>query len=165
MLPNELILYILDILGENGFTRTCINLTRIFQWNENICNKYLLHELQKSRNIMYINYDDSMIDLWERTGIDDGVPFEYLLKNLNKKNRMYRTIWSHDVLTINNKNVVLTKCLYDCNMITHDQKMMFTSTMIKDKRKNPNHISVKCNINTFKNYINDKTLIRINYNV
>lgn len=157
MLPNELILYILDILGENGFTRTCINLTRIFQWNENICNKHLLHELQKSRNFMP--------DLWERTGIDDGVPFEYLLNNLNKKNRMYRTIWSHDVLTINNKNVILTKCLYDYNKLNHDQKMMFSFTMIKDKRKNPNSISVKCNINTFKDYINDKTLIRINYNV
>ena len=165
MLPNELILYILDILGENGFTRTCINLTRVFQWNENICNKYLLHELLKSRLIFDFDYNQQMIDLWERTGIDDGVPVEYLLKKLNKKNIMYRTIWSHDVLTINNKNVILTKCLYDCNLITHEQTMMFTSTMIKDKRTQPNSIAVKCNFNTFKDYINDKTLIRFNYNV
>lgn len=103
-LPNEIWLMISDILGEAGHIRSMISLQKALCWKNIRSNdKFIVMALYKSRysNIEKNkeNYNEKMIDLWEKTGIDDGVPEDYILKQKDFKNkRLYRTVWASNFL-------------------------------------------------------------------
>jgi len=80
-------------------------------------------------------YDENMIFLWEKTGIDDGLAKEYIFKNLNNNTKMYRTIWSLNVVKDLDKNNVLIPHIYEC---THSEKCEYTDQVFFDKRQVPN---------------------------
>jgi hypothetical protein len=87
-LPYEIIINIQNILIKNRELRTYANLCKAFNWDIDI--KYFECELRNSRNYNYkMDHHTRMVELWERTGIDDGVPEEYLKKHLNNKTRIY----------------------------------------------------------------------------
>jgi hypothetical protein len=93
-LPPELILYIQRILANSGELRAYVNMCKAFNWD--IEMRYFERELEISRKV-YQNYNESMIKLWERTGIDDGVPAYYLKKNLNNDTRLFKTMWALNI--------------------------------------------------------------------
>lgn len=127
-LPKELCLNILEYLGKTGNTRDMVNLTRVLGYNEEICYKYLLFELEKSRNCYTLNYDNNMIDLWERCGIDDGLSPEYISEKLNKHTRMYRTIWASDIITDRNNGFL------SYSYSAEEFRMKYTNCIFKDFR-------------------------------
>ena len=98
VLPIEIWYIILDTLGEYGELRAHTNLCKALGINPNIGAKYRVNELIKIRNWRCIDYKKLMIQFWEKTGIDDGVPLDYLKANFNKHTRMYRTVWACDTL-------------------------------------------------------------------
>lgn len=93
-LPCEIIVKIQNILIENRELRAYYNLCKALQWDVDI--KYFECEIRNNRYLecSVDDYDKKMIELWNRTGIDDGVPAEYLKKNLNKKTRIFKTMWA-----------------------------------------------------------------------
>jgi len=93
ILPYEIIINIQNILIKNRELRAYANLCKAFKWNIDI--KYFECELLNSRHYNHkVDYDIKMIELWERTGIDDGVPEDYLKNHLNNKTRMFKTMWA-----------------------------------------------------------------------
>ncbi len=99
-LPNEILLYIQNILIKNRELRTYANMCKAFNWD--IDMKYFECELRNSRNYRHRqDYDTKMIELWERTGIDDGVPEAYIKKRLNNKTRLFKTMWALHVCSGN----------------------------------------------------------------
>lgn len=142
-LPNEIWLNVLNILGNKGQTRDLVNLIKALNFNMSLSYKYLKKEFAKSRSIFYkenITYKQRMIELWERTGIDDGVPYEYLLKNLNKKTRMFRTIWSYEVLKDKqNKNCLFIHNIFNYMNLGNKFQQKYTYSFFEDKRPKPNN--------------------------
>ena len=138
-LPIELWLNIVDILGLQGYTRDCTNLINVLGLPLSLVYKYLVTELFKNRNWSDNpdkNYNDQMIDFWQRTGIDDGIPIEYLIQNLNSYTRMYKTIWAYSVYT--NKNgkykVLAYNNLFSDIQGSMNDKMVYTDCIFKDNR-------------------------------
>ena len=144
MLPLDVWYNIINILGNSGYLRDMLNLLRCLGIKKNKYIYFFHQELFKSRYCNKIDttnyketYDKRMIDLWERTGIDDGVPIEYLIKNLNKKKRLLRTIWSHEVLkNEEQKFCALKNIVIDVNQ-DQDFKRKYTDCIILDSRNNP----------------------------
>ena len=98
-LPLEIWYIILDTLGECGQLRTHTNLCRALSINSCIGSKYRVKALLANRKLYESGkYEKILIDFWNKTGIDDGVPAKYLKENLDKDTRMYRTVWACDTL-------------------------------------------------------------------
>ncbi len=91
-LPYEIIIYIQNLLIKNSELRAYYNLCKAFNWDIDI--KYFECELRNSRQHYTRDYDNKMIELWKKTGIDDGLPIEYLEKHLNYKTRLFKTMWA-----------------------------------------------------------------------
>lgn len=129
-LPPEILLYISDILGDMGELRTMVNLHKALKWRNMNTSKYFIKVLIVSRKSCNIKkYDEKMIELWERTGIDDGVPIQYLKQHLTKHTQMYRTIWSYDRCGNNFWNIVDMRQM-------HNKYVSYTYRIFLDKRSN-----------------------------
>ncbi len=140
-LPTEIWLIIIDILGLQGYTRDCTNLVKYLELSETLVYKYLVTELHKTRGILTDYdiskpYDEQMIAFWKRTGIDDGVPIEYLVSHLNSDTKMYKTIWAYSVFTNKNgKYKAFGSCLFDYLRSGNNHKFEFTDCIFKDERQ------------------------------
>lgn len=139
----ELWLSIIDKIGKKGNLRDMTNLIDALKYNISIGDKYRTIELAKSRNTSEYDYKKQMIKFWERTGIDDGVPPYYLVENLNKNKRMYRTIWSYDIYKNKlGKHVVFSGQTFELVSNIND-------TLFQDKRINPSCIEYDfCQLST-----------------
>lgn len=158
-LPNEIWLIIIEILGESGYLRDMTNLSRTLKFNDKFGDKYRIIELNKMRNCSIVDYNKAIVQFWERTGIDDGVEPDYLMNFLNKKTKMYRTIWSHDCKKHEGKYIMNACCIYD-HINKHEFKIKYKNTMIKDKRQKPTDIQyLRINRNASYNYRRNKSLI------
>ncbi len=189
-LPYEILLNICDILGYNSYTRTVLYLNDIL--NLNISDKkikmYLAYALFNSReNYNYkIDYTSRMLALYYKSGIDDGISRENLLKiNYKKYPFLYRTIFSHDIIKYNNINAV---CYRDINgklndinhyvyqftnkyILKHNFKHNYLYSIIPDYRKRPIKTTIAMvqsnqahnNINYFIHYVNIK-MLECNFN-
>lgn len=125
-LPYEIIINIQIILIKNRELRTYANLCKAFNWD--IDTRYFECELLNSRNYKHkMNYDTKMIELWERTGIDDGVPIEYLKKHLNNKTRMFKTMWALSICSGNFCDIIKW---YD----NHNKYVKYTNNIMADSR-------------------------------
>ena len=89
-LPMELILIISDLLLYNDDFRTLVKLNKCFNINP---NKYLYDILKKYRLNVYSSHWVDKIIFWNKTGIDDGVPPDYLLKYLNNSEFINKFIY------------------------------------------------------------------------
>ena len=131
-LPYDIWSNIVGILRDMGRLRDLTNLCKALDWKDN--KKYIVAELMKSRNYRFQNYDEKMIELWERTGIDDGVPISYLKKHLHNGTRMYRTIWSSDLMYNQDLDAhVFYKCPAE-TLIGHNKILHLTNKVYVDNR-------------------------------
>mgnify|MGYP001206726999 CR=1 FL=1 len=140
--PLPVIYDILDALGEEYELRVMYYLLQAFDLDTSYCYKLLYKALRRSR-LATLNgktYYQKVIELWEQTGIDDGVPIDYLIHNHHKK--LFRTIWSHETFYDNNTQnyVYYTGSLNDTRFHI-DLKLEYTFKICKDNR-----------INTIKNH-------------
>jgi len=130
-LPCEIWTMIIHHLGDTMYTRAMINLLRALGYPEAKYYYYLYQALEYSRIEWQgcKNYTDKMVLLFEKSGIDDGLDKEYLINNLTKKNRMFRTIWSLSVID--------RCCINACSYFRHPQLLPYTHRLIKDTRASP----------------------------
>lgn len=141
MFPDEIYLLIFSKLGESGHIRDACNLLKALNWPKSMIKySWLVKALNDCRYYWDLNYDDAMIKLWEKTGIDDGLDEEYLLNHLNKKNRLYRTVWSCNVYrTKTNKRCILHMSFHNYNdLVSNNCKK--ESKIIPDRREKPSYI-------------------------
>lgn len=141
-LPNEIWLKISDELVKLGELRSMANLYKILNWEINIL--IFQQELIKHRNLPYKDYKQHMIQLWNRTGVDDGVDADYLKQFLNKDTRLFKTMWGQ---------VLCNNEFYDvirCNPNIHNNYLCYTDNIMIDKRvynkESNNNIKYKFNI-------------------
>lgn len=127
-LPNEIWLTISDILGSSGEIRSMINLHKVLRW-KGIGEKYIVIALYKSRHNIFEKYDDKMIQLWKKTGIDDGVPYDYIFNHQEyfKQNRLYRTVWALEFIEKGN----ISKMYFDYNQ---NEFIKYTDRIFLDRR-------------------------------
>lgn len=130
-LPNEIWLNISDILGKSGHIRTMINLQKSLCWKNmyNYNKKFIQQALNTERRICKKNYNEQMIEFWEKTGIDDGVPIEYVITRDFQKRKMYKTIWSNEFVNDIAINIYVYK--------DHTQEIVlkYTDKIFLDRRK------------------------------
>jgi hypothetical protein len=151
MLPPEIWLMIIDTLGTSGHLRDMTNLIKALKYDNTLGDKYRVIELMKSRlKGRKEDYNQKMIELWERTGIDDGVPAKYLLTRLNNKTRMYRTMWSYEVYKHKDGTYALfDSWVFDVVGGSHEYKEKYTYCIIEDRRMKPSSIETwDCNFAT-----------------
>jgi hypothetical protein len=147
-LPVELWLDIIHILGKQGHLRDMQNLIKALKYTSTTeFDKYFVIELIKIRNTRSngnTEYIKIMIDFWERTGIDDGVPAEYLLMNFNKKTKMYRTMWSNEIIKNDSGEFEIFKTdINNWSNEKEDIKSSCTYRIVKDSRSTPTCIYTK----------------------
>ena len=139
-LPMELILIISDLLLYNDDFRTLVKLNKCFNINP---NKYLYDILKKHRLTVYSSHWVDKIIFWNKTGIDDGVPPDYLLKYLNNDTQLYRTIHSHPIVRIKGGKHGI---LFDKEMSFARSKYFrgyISNIIIDDNRPKPDCIKYK----------------------
>jgi hypothetical protein len=134
MFPIEVWHVILNILGENGELRVHTNLCKVLKINPNLGSKYRKRFLIQSREYLKQDYDKMMIDFWEQTGIDDGVPENYLKEKLNKDTKMYRTIWACDNLYNKYTDKFILERNPAVNYIGHNYILHLTNKIYIDNR-------------------------------
>lgn len=170
--PPEIWMIIIEQLASESFIRKAIFLIKVLKLNMNI-DKYIIKTLVESRYKNYTgDYKEYMNELWERTGIDDGVDPDFLLKKLNENTRLYRTIWSHVILKDLCNEYYIHNSIYDyCERYDvddeinlNDFKYKYTFSIIKDTRETPLYIDLngKRTINPkdlYNMYTNDDSLI------
>ena len=148
-LPFDIWNIVINILGNGGYLRDLINLLDSLNLNKEIYLHFFHKELFKSRikfdptinRSNYLEkYNKKMIELWERTGIDDGVPVDYLLEKLTNKTRLFRTMWSHDVLkNKEQKNCVFVSIIHELRQIEQDFICKYTDFIFLDVRNTPKY--------------------------
>jgi hypothetical protein len=128
-LPDEIWLKISNTLVEQRELRTMANLHKALNWDTptNIFQKELIRYRRESQGCK--DYNQSMIEFWERTGIDDGVPMDYLKIHLNKK-RIFRTMWAR-VICCGKFYDMIANCIPNW----HNRCVEFTNNIIEDNRK------------------------------
>lgn len=132
--PMEIWMLVLDTLGQAGQLRDYTNLCRALYIDPKRGHQYRKKALLRERCISKLDYTKQIIDFWETTGIDDGVPNEYLKANLNKSTQMYRTIWSSDTL-YNRETDTFVLCTNPIdNFTSHNDNLHLTYTVYRDTR-------------------------------
>jgi hypothetical protein len=136
MLPIEIWLYIIDILGTSYFTRDMYNLIRALKLNDSIGYRYLIRCLVTSRNIYSVDYRQQMLKFWLLTGIDDGVYASDLLEYQHIP-FLFRTIWSCNMI-----NSCIVGYPHQSYLDTeHNDIIQYTNNIILDIRKTPTDMS------------------------
>lgn len=126
LLPNEIWMNISGILIESGELRSYAYLHKILNWNLDLSK--FREELIKNRETNYIDYNQHMIELWNKTGIDDGVPIYYLKEFLNENTRLFKTMWA---------KIVCGNEFYDvikCNPNMQNKYVKYTWNIMEDDR-------------------------------
>lgn len=126
LLPNEIWIKISDILIESGELRYMVNLHKILNLPLDLSK--FQKELIKNRESKCIDYNEHMIKLWNKTGIDDGVPSYYLKEYLNENTKLFKTIWA---------KIVCGNEFYDvlsCNQNYHNKYVKYTFDIFEDDR-------------------------------
>ncbi len=125
-LPCEIILNIQNILIQNRELRAYANICKALNWPIDV--KYFECELRNHRHLNYNHedYDKKMIELWDRAGIDDGVPAEYLKKHLNKKTRLFKTMWALNLCSGEFFDII--------KWYNHNDYVKYTYNIIQDTR-------------------------------
>jgi hypothetical protein len=155
-------------LGKSGELRSMANLHKVLNW-ENIHERYFTIELLKSRRWNCSNdYNERMISLWERTGIDDGVPSEHLKIHLNNETRMYRTVWAYESCGDNFFDAVKSTGVHN-EMVKYTYRIFYDNRTIDSEHKNKNQyfICPQCRYKFIQDVPNKKHLYfdhsKINY--
>lgn len=129
----EIILKIQYILIECGELRAYANICKAFNWEIDI--SHFEKELLKYRRDNIIpddTYDEKNINFWKRTGIDDGIPEEFLKKHLNDKTKLYKTILA--TYKCSNKFFKMRQWMDDPNM-NYKYITKYASNILVDNRK------------------------------
>jgi len=132
-LPIELILMISDLLLYNDELISFEKLNKCLSVNINY-DKHRLAVLKKYKSKIEYKPSDRII-LWNKTGIDDGVPPSYLLKHFND-NQMYRTFQAHSII----KKGAVYGILSDNSC----KSKLAAEIIIKDDRHKPEYIFYQC---------------------
>jgi hypothetical protein len=96
LLPPEIWLIISENIKNNGELRSLFYLYKLLGWGRPD-TKYFYEELKKERDKDDRDpcYNKRKIDLWERTGIDDELPNNYIYSQCNNKfETIYKTMWA-----------------------------------------------------------------------
>lgn len=133
-LPIELILIISDLFLYNDDLIFFEKLNNCFNINVNY-DVLRLAVLKKYKSKIEYKPSDRII-LWNKTGIDDGVPPRYLLKHFND-NQMYRTFHAHSIIKKGAVYGILSDKSYTKNK-------RITEIIIKDDRHKPECIFYQC---------------------
>lgn len=132
-LPDEIWLKISDILVKDRQLRAMANLHKALNWNIDISifqNELIHYRFYSDDKRYYIkNYNESMIELWGRAGIDDGVPETYLKSNLKKGCALFRTMWARIICHGKFYDVIK----YYSNL--HNKCVKYSNNIIIDDRK------------------------------
>lgn len=103
--PPEIWIIIIEQLASEFFIRKADTLIKVLKININI-DKYRLLSLREYRK-NYRGIPDEEWSFWDQTGIDDGLPDDILLQELNENTRSYRTVYSKNIEQCDNNICIL----------------------------------------------------------
>lgn len=125
-LPNEIIMLILEYLWTD--TRTLVKLKEIF--NLQVDTKQYFQkalEYYREESSKPYKYDEKIIEMYEKCGIDDGLKFDYL-SNI-KFRQIYKTVWSMSICCNKSAMFVIRQCGGSTELV-----LPYTNVLFKDDR-------------------------------